>query len=190
MMDIAKHVAIFLLDRSGSMGTIKVSTIENFNAYIEEIKPLKGRGFKKRQRPRIRRASIGTPGLCNPPGKVEQIGGAEIFQDKVHLRITRENLAKAEPHRNDHQRKPDNDACDVRQGAHEAESRTGSRQHDIVRSRRSGGDKTEQGDGENCVDHVLKNTEMLFGATIERDLHGSYATDASMHYQAAEKQSK
>jgi hypothetical protein len=31
---------------------------------------------------------------------------------------------------------------------------------------------------------------MLVGATIERDLHGSYATDASMHYQAAEKQSK
>ncbi len=77
------------------------------------VDPLKGRCLEESQRTCIRRCPIGTASLRDTPGKIEQIGGAQIFQDEVDLRIARKNFAKPEADRNDHQGKSDHDAGDV-----------------------------------------------------------------------------
>ena len=45
MADTPKHAVVFLLDRSGSMDIIKGSTIENFNAYLHDLKTEKDLTF-------------------------------------------------------------------------------------------------------------------------------------------------
>ncbi|MNZ26439.1 hypothetical protein D3C78_436310 [compost metagenome] len=90
-------------------------------------------------------------GAGNQPGEIEQIEGADALDDEVQAGEEGEQLAKTQPHQQQHQGEADADPHEQRQAAPDPEVGAGAHHHDVVRSR---GDRCRDGKEHHGVEIV------------------------------------
>ena len=108
------------------------------------VDALEQSGFDKADRLRARGAAARPARRRDPPGKIKQVGAAQILEREVQARLGLKQTCEAEAHRHHQQAEAERDAQHVRDDRAEAEVRGRGGDHDDVRSRRQRHDGGEQ----------------------------------------------